>query len=150
MPTNQTQVSTGSCGNGTADQKIGVQWGPANHSSSFLLLFSINTTTHAFSVKQIVFLIDGTELAQSKNETIKLYHTGNIFATPIEFSYHCTKVQTLNLTKSEVGKDVIGTVRVSHVQLEAYHKADSTQFSTAKDCDAIDTPGNNLSFTTNT
>lgn len=141
VPANQTTVSSGNCGNGTGDQQITVEWGPKTNSSSFLLLFSLNTSTHEFSVKEIVFLINGIELPNSKNETVKLYHNGNIFSTPTEMSYHCTKVQTLNLTKTEDGKDVLGTVRISHAQLEAYHKQDTAKFSTAKDCDAIDTPG---------
>lgn len=142
MPTNLTRVSSGDCGNGTVNQQITIEWGPKNRSSTFLLLFSLNTSTHEYSVKELVFSIDSVELpANAKNETVILYHTGNVFATPTETSYHCTKVQTLNLTKTEGGNDVAGTVRVSHVQLEAYHKAKSGQFSYAKDCDAIDTPG---------
>lgn len=55
-------------------------------------------------------------------------------------SYHCTRVQTLHLTGSATSTDVIASVAISHVQLEAFHRQKNDLFSTAKDCDAIDTP----------
>lgn len=71
-----------------------------------------------------------------------LYHLGSDFNAPLDMSYHCTRVQTLNLTKNhEVNSTTIGYVLVSKVQLEPFHHAKGDSFSSAKDCDdAIDTP----------
>lgn len=70
-----------------------------------------------------------------------LYHLGSDFNTPLDMSYHCTRVQTLNLTRNHVDKEVpIGFAYVSKVQFEGFHHSKDETFSTAKDCDAIDTP----------
>lgn len=54
-------------------------------------------------------------------------------------SYHCTRAQWLNLTQSDLNEGK-STVQLSHMQLEAFHKENTVHFSTAKDCDSIDTP----------
>lgn len=71
-----------------------------------------------------------------------LYHgSDSDFNTPLDMSYHCTRVQTLNLTKNMATNGVaIGYAYVSKVQFEAFHHTKGDSFSTAKDCDAIDTP----------
>lgn len=71
-----------------------------------------------------------------------LYHKGSDFNTPLDMSYHCTRVQTLNLTKNdEENGTAIAFAYVSKVQFEAFHTAKGDSFSTAKDCDDhIDTP----------
>lgn len=55
-------------------------------------------------------------------------------------SYHCTKPQKFNLTERMEESPILGTLSVSHLQLQAFHKHDNSEFSAAKDCDAIDTP----------
>lgn len=55
-------------------------------------------------------------------------------------SYHCNKLQTLSFTNSKIGTVTVANATISHVQLEAFHKQTSDQFSTARDCEAIDTP----------
>lgn len=61
------------------------------------------------------------------------------FKTPVGMSYHCTRAQWLNLTQTD--KNVqSSTVQLSQLQFEAFHKDNKVHFSTAKDCDSIDTP----------
>lgn len=56
-------------------------------------------------------------------------------------SYHCNKVQTIALTSVTDSKQAtIANASISHVQFEAFHKQNTNQFSTARDCEAIDTP----------
>lgn len=61
------------------------------------------------------------------------------FETPIQMSYHCTRIQTLNVTMPDSTVNA-GTVEIGHVQFEAFRTKADTKFSTARDCDAIDTP----------
>lgn len=141
IPAERSAVVPGVCGNETDDQKILVQWGPASSQSSFLVLFSLNSTTHQYSLTEIKIALNTYELPAGKNETLNLWNTVNTFTVPKGMSYHCTKNQTLELTDDEKSNKTIGWAFVSHVQVEAYHKGNKAQFSYAKDCDAIDTPG---------
>lgn len=147
LPTNKThQPVGGDCGNGTEPQNIRLQWGPVGNESSLLLLFSQNNSNEEFELSEIVVEINiATELPNGKQGTLRLYHHKNTFSTPLHMSYHCTKPQTLNLVADDKSSNstVIAWAHVSHVQLEAFHKQKNTQFSVAKDCDAIDTPGKN-------
>lgn len=49
-------------------------------------------------------------------------------------------MQTLNLTANETSTNAIASLRLSHVQLEAFSTTEGIHFSQANDCDAIDTP----------
>lgn len=69
-----------------------------------------------------------------------LYHIHNDFATTLSMSYHCSKAQTIGFTNGKDDKKIVANATISHVQLEAYHKQKSDEFSTARDCEAIDTP----------
>ena len=76
----------------------------------------------------------------SVNSTVRLLHIANNFSTPLGLSYHCTRVQKLDLTGSENSTELVGFVDISHIQFEAFHSQQNDKFSTAHDCDAIDTP----------
>jgi len=142
IPANNTHHTvTGDCGNGTTPQQILLQWGDKTPANTFLLTFSQNSSVEQFGLLEIVFSINPqNDFPNAKNDTILLYHVGNVFDTPLHHSYHCTKLQTLNLTATENSTETAALLRLSHVQLEAYHKTQDPQFSQAKDCDAIDTP----------
>lgn len=73
------------------------------------------------------------QLLTDNNESIQ-------FETPVDMSYHCTRPQWLNLTATGSAAAQVGNVQLSHVQFEAFHKTNKAHFSTAKDCDSIDTP----------
>lgn len=53
-------------------------------------------------------------------------------------SYHCNRIETIGFNSTKDSKVVNATI--SHVQFEAFHKQNNQQFSTARDCEAIDTP----------
>lgn len=55
-------------------------------------------------------------------------------------SYHCTRAQKFNLTETIADQKTVGVLRLSDVQLEAFRGDNSTQFSTARDCDSSETP----------
>lgn len=132
-------MASGKCGNGTSPQQIVLEWGIGN---GLLLLFEENQSAEQYDLAQIAFTLNATDLPNGRNDTIiKLYHTTNTFGTPLHMSYHCTKIQTLNLAENEKSNSTVAYLKLSHVQLEAYHKENNNKFSQAKDCDAIDTPG---------
>lgn len=140
VPTTSTVIS-GSCGNGTEDQNILLQWKTGNDVNIMLLEFHLNQTEKEFALSGITFELNTAQLPNGKNETVKFYHVSKEFVAPYDMSYHCNREQTLNLTSTEKSNVTIGTVTVSHLTLEAFHKGKSSQFSTASDCDAINTPG---------
>lgn len=80
-------------------------------------------------------------MCRTANQTIKLFNTIPQFQTHTENSYHCTRVQQLNLTVSAAENATIGgQLAVSRLQLEAFHRSHDERFSTAHDCDSVDTP----------
>lgn len=117
-----------------------VAWGPKEHANKLLLAFVFNDTTREVVLKEIQFALNGTVLPQGKNETIRMNYKGDKLSAPKGNSYYCTKVQLLNLVDNTHPNNTIALAEISHVQLEAFHKGDK-QFSTAVDCDAINTPG---------
>lgn len=74
------------------------------------------------------------------DQQLELYHVHNDYETSVAMSYHCNKDQTIGFTNGKDGKEIVANATISHVQLEAFHTAKNEQFSTARDCEAIDTP----------
>ncbi|XP_037031331.1 lysosome-associated membrane glycoprotein 1-like [Bradysia coprophila] len=136
IPVNDTKVAEGSCG--TANQYITVTWG---QKSQMMLQFTANDTAQQFMLSKIYLSINSSDVAADAkaNQTLELYHINNDFPTSLSMSYHCNKLQTIGFTKVD-GKEVVANATISHVQLEAFHKQNTDQFSTARDCEAIDTP----------
>jgi len=132
-------VTDGSCG--TDSQSITVQWGPKSEESKISLQFTNNLTTSAFSLSEIYLFINAaSEFHDAKaNQIIELYDVRDNFTTPLAMSYHCNKLQVLEFTNKD-GTNSIANGTVSHLQLEAFHNQNNDQFSTGKDCEAIDTP----------
>lgn len=129
----------GTCGNTT--QNIVIKFGETSENNTLSLTFKLNATTKEFSLTESVFNLSTNIVPGSDNRTI-LYYVGKTFEAPKDKSYHCTRVQTLNLTDTDqANANVVGTVSVSGVLVEAFHTGDKQEFSTAVDCDAINTPG---------
>lgn len=137
IPVNDTKVTDGSCG--TTSQWIMVQWG---QQSQMMLQFAVNETVQQFMLSEVSLSINASDVATDAkvNQTLKLYHINNDFPTALSMSYHCNKLQTIGFTNSTESKEIIANATISHVQLEAFHKQNTDQFSTARDCEAIDTP----------
>lgn len=142
------QKSKGSCGNGTTDQNILIEWLVDDQPNSLNLTFRLNQTStpKEFSLHEAVFNLSAN-IVPNNNQSFIFYRVGSVFDSPKERSYHCTRDQVANLTDSETSSNVVATVTVSHVQLEAYHSGQSKKYSSAIDCDAINTPGMNLRLT---
>lgn len=60
----------------------------------------------------IFFLLD-------KN-VISVYNNKTEFSTPLSKSYRCAKEQSFNLAQNGIN-ETVGTIELSHVQLEAFH-----------------------------
>ncbi|XP_055298249.1 lysosome-associated membrane glycoprotein 1-like [Sitodiplosis mosellana] len=130
----------GNCGN--TSQFIVIEWTEADEKNTLKLTFSLNETAKEFSLTESVFNLSTKIVPGSNNRTI-LYYVGNTFEAPKDKSYHCTRVQTLNLTDTDhVTNTTVpsGTVSVSSILVQAFHLGDKQEFSTAIDCDAINTP----------
>lgn len=74
------------------------------------------------------------------NQTMELFHVNNEYPTSVSMSYHCNKIETIGFSNTTNGKEYVVNATISHVQLEAFHSQQTDQFSTARDCEAIDTP----------
>jgi len=76
----------------------------------------------------------------AENQTLQLIHRSDgEFKTPEKMSYHCTRVQKMNLTETIDAKQLIGWISVSQVQVEAFRSTNATGFSTVHDCDSSET-----------
>jgi len=134
VPVNGTDVVDGSCEKDS--QSITVRFGK---SSKMILTFKVNDSTSQFMLSEFDFSINATEeFKDAADKQIDIHHIQDDFATPLAMSYHCNKYQVLGFTTKD-SKDIVANATISHVQLEAFHKQ-GDQFSTARDCEAIDTP----------
>lgn len=135
IPANNTKVAGGRCGN--ESDEISIEW---DKNSNFNLKFELNKTTTDFYLSTIFFKIsiDNKTFSDAKTQQINLYMNGEFFDTPNSLSYHCTKPQQFNVSNHDGA--VAGHVTLAHLQFEAFQTKDNENFSTAKDCDAIDTP----------
>jgi hypothetical protein len=50
-----------------------------------------------------------------------MYSNKNEFSTPLSKSYRCAKEQAFGLIQNG-SNNTVGTIELSHVQLEAFHK----------------------------
>ncbi|KAJ6597371.1 Lysosome-associated membrane glycoprotein 1 [Pseudolycoriella hygida] len=137
VPANKTSVVSGSCEKD--DQSITVQWGQM---SQLTLQFTANESTKQFMLSEVHLSINASDVSQDAkaNQTIELFHVNNEFATSLSMSYHCNKLQLIELTSTKDDNKTVATATISHVQLEAFHTQNTNTFSTARDCEAIDTP----------
>ncbi|GAB0096787.1 Lysosome-associated membrane glycoprotein [Sergentomyia squamirostris] len=137
LPANDTTVKDGYCDG----EKNWLQLAWKNGNAS--LIFSVNNTVKEYQLAQLQFNLNvsGIFSDAQANQTLTLVHKRNEFATPLTMSYHCARQQVLNLTSTDPQEvTLLGQALVTRLQLEAFHTRDSDVFSTAKDCDAIDTP----------
>lgn len=130
----------GSCGNGIKYQYIFIEWTDKNGPNTMNLTFHLNETAKEFSLVEAAFNLSAETLPNvAKKTKLEFHHVGSAFVTPKDRSYHCTRVQSLNLTS--IDGTTVGTVSFSKTLLQAFHKGEPGQLSTAVDCDAINTPG---------
>lgn len=135
------QLVNGTCGNGTSEQKIEIAWayGSVNHTIS--ITFQLNDTTQEYSLNGLELMLSQGMFPNSTFKSFNFYRVGSTFATLKDRSYHCTRVQNLNLTAMPALNNVNVTILLSDTQIEAFRKTNNKEFSSAIDCDAISTPG---------
>lgn len=101
-----------------------------------LLKFHLDSSERKFSLAKIAFGL--SRLPDAEKNVVFFYHVGNDFPSPIGMSFNCTRETALDLTDSEYSTTSVGTIRISNLQLEAFNRKNSTAFSNAIDCDAVD------------
>jgi len=135
IPANETAASAGSCGKD--NQWITVTW---RNTSSITLQFSVNDTQFMLSEIHLNLNVSREFSDAKANQSLNLFHVHNDFTTPVANSYHCNKVQSLEFTKSKDSNVTVANATIAHLQLEAFHQQKNQEFSTARDCEAMDTP----------
>lgn len=141
IPVEETNVPQGHCTNGTSDETISVEWAAQtqNVTNTFAYTFGLKDDNIKYYLKKATYTIFAGDLYNGNNDTLNLIYNGSEYATPKGYSYHCTKEQQLNLT--DKSNKSVGSVHVSHVQLQAFYSSKTGNFTTAKDCDYPETPG---------
>ncbi|XP_017052571.1 lysosome-associated membrane glycoprotein 1 [Drosophila ficusphila] len=139
IPSNAT-VEDKEC-NSKTTQDIHLIWGPDTSKQSLLMYFDKKNDTTVLSSIQIHLTVLPEDFPDAKeNQTIQLLHRGDgEFKTPEKMSFHCTRVQKMNLTETVDAKQLIGWISVSHLQVEAFLSANATGFSAGHDCDSSET-----------
>lgn len=121
-------------------QFLQVNWGPASAQHIMVMQFDrVNGTTN-MTMLMFTLPLDSDNFPNAKaNQTVQLIHRGSDFSTPLKMSYHCTRAQVFNLTETIMHTEVVGTVKVHDVQVEAFRTNKAAGFSTARDCDSSQT-----------
>lgn len=133
------KVHDANCDNNVT-QVMQINWGPAEAQSMMSVTFEMKNKTAQMSMIMFSLPLTADRFPDAKeNETAVLIHRGFDFSAPAKMSYHCTRSQKFNLTETIIDKDVMGTLTVHDVQVEAFRKGNSTGFSTVHDCDSVET-----------
>ncbi|XP_043643370.1 lysosome-associated membrane glycoprotein 1 [Drosophila teissieri] len=137
---NNASVEDSECKSQTT-QFIHLIWGPETSKQSILMYFDKSNDTTVLSSIQIHLTLLSEDFPDAKeNQTVQLIHKSDgEFKTPEKMSYHCTRVQKMNMTETLDAKQLIGWISVSHVQVEAFRMANDTGFSVGHDCDSSET-----------
>jgi hypothetical protein len=77
-------------------------------------------------VNEIIWSVNNYIHFSDKNVT-EMYNNKTEFSTPLSKSYRCAKEQSFNLVQVGSNK-TIGTIELSHVQLEAFHRTMDDSF----------------------
>ncbi|EDW49707.1 GM16136 [Drosophila sechellia] len=122
-------------------QFIHLIWGPETSKQSLLMYFDkINDTTVLSSIQIHLTLLSEDFPDAKENQTVQLItRSSGEFKTPDKMSYHCTRVQKMNMTETLDAEPLIGWISVRHVQVEAFRRANDTGFSVGHDCDSSET-----------
>ena len=122
-------------------QFIHLIWGPETSKQSLIMYFNKSNDTTVLSFMQIHLALLPEDFPDAKeNQTVQLItRSDGAFKTPENMSYHCTRVQKINMTETLDAEQLIGWISVSHVQVEAFRRANDTGFSVGHDCDSSET-----------
>lgn len=105
------------------------------------MTFRQSQDSREYFLNQIGFKLSTKLITNGTDEILELYHTGDIFKTPLGMANHCSESDMLQLTSSENFNDTVGTVNFSKFMAEAYHTTADEVFSVAIDCALKKTSG---------
>ncbi|CAH0557288.1 unnamed protein product [Brassicogethes aeneus] len=126
LPT--TANASGDCSQNNTEV-LELKWGNAN----MIKISFDKTNTSKFEVQNMSFALNLT--FPGKNASIYNYnHSKCEFTAPLENSYKCDRVQTLNFT-GVTDPTSMAYLHISHVQLQAFHNTTGTHFNSAIDCE---------------
>ncbi|GLH04967.1 Lysosome-associated membrane glycoprotein 1, partial [Gryllus bimaculatus] len=124
----------GICNNETQEQDLALSWDDEQGKLFTLnFQFSKNDTSKKFVVSQITL---GVPL---QNKTLNLTEEEPMFSTSVSKSYRCEKEQEIKLTE-EGTNTTYAVLKVSKLQLEAFHTSEDEKFSAAEDCAGSSSP----------
>lgn len=126
-------VLDGNCGD--YDQYILVGWTDNNSNNTIRLAFEMN---NGYSLNKIVLRLSSAIFPNGNGDIVQFIYTGNQFWTVMSSSYYCKAVEVAPL-QSEDGKHAMGSLEISQLQMEAFHKTEKETFSDAIDCKNVGT-----------
>lgn len=133
VPTNDSYIVSGSCGDGTSDQNISIQWSDKNLNNTMDLLFKFYPETKLYSLNAITFDINAAILPNGSAQMSKYLYVGDDFWAPTGWSFHCNKWQTVELS-SENRRYLMGTLNLTNIQFEASLTGNIEAFSEPVEC----------------
>lgn len=101
-----------------------------------------NSLTLYFKQDSKTYLLDRVEVSvvlPTVATPAKFVHKQEHFNTTLGNSYRCIRLQTFNLKKENDDKVVVGEMKVSNLQFQAFKSDHKENFGLAEDC-AFDTP----------
>lgn len=133
VPTNDSYIVSGSCGDGTSDQNMSIQWSDKNLNNTMDLLFKFYPETNLYSLNAITFDINAAILPNGSAQMSKYLYVGDDFWAPTGWSFHCNKWQTVELS-SENRRYLMGTLNLTNIQFEASLTSNIETFSKPVEC----------------
>lgn len=132
IPVQNSQIINGSCGDGSSDQYITIEWADKNLVSTMDLFFKFYET-HVYVLNELLFEINVAIFPNGTKNSLKYLYIGDDFWAPEGWSYHCTKVQSVELS-GENRRYIMGTVTLTNIQFEATLTGNIIHFSKPYQC----------------
>ncbi|XP_044752753.1 lysosome-associated membrane glycoprotein 1-like [Coccinella septempunctata] len=127
VPANAT--ANGTCDNDKRNVLL-LTWTDGNSTNSITFSFFNNTNTSQISLDNILVNLNGLH----DTDPMNFMYNRSVFEAPLKHSYKCNKDQTLTLTNSKNDSNCKATLKVSHLQIQAFRTSNSTDFGDAIDC----------------
>ncbi|KAJ8955632.1 hypothetical protein NQ318_001463 [Aromia moschata] len=124
----QNATVTGSCGD--QDQLV-LNWAQNNS----LQLDFLKLKSKKYELGDIVTTINATPQGL---QVYNLVYNGSAFSAPVDNSYKCARVQTLNLTEPN-SNVTVAYLHVSQLQYQPFMNKTEHKFDSAVDCESSDT-----------
>lgn len=132
IPHEQSRIVSGSCGDGTSDQNITIEWTANNLTSTMDLIFKFYEN-HIYTLYGITFDLNVAMFPRGLKHNQVYMYIGDDFWAPDTWSYHCTKKQTVELS-CENRRYIMGTLTLTNIQFEATLTGNIEHFSKPYEC----------------